>query len=157
MFESNFNVIYSEAKTGKTRFLFALASVMKDFGFKVFYLGCVLEKNQDFLNFDDYRHITSSHEGNIEKILEVVKEITETRNYDYLFIDDIDFIPNNFISYIDKISVRKIATCLDFSVPKIHSSTMYNLDSISIDTLRLYLSSIVRDKKINSILDDKSR
>lgn len=159
MFDLNFNIINGDQKTGKTTFLLELSSILKSYNFKVFFLGCTSEfqnarRSGDLISFDDFRIITTSDDYNNLKIIDVVREITDVKLYDYLIIDDIDYLSDNAIKSIINTNVKKIVTCLTDNLKKLpNNSTIYNIEDIK-DTTQIkdYITTLIRDQKINSIL-----
>lgn len=159
MFDLNFNTIHGDDKTGRTRFLLELSSILKSYGFKIFFLGCTSEfenakRSGDLSSFDDFRIISTSDDFNNLKIIEVINEITDTKSYDYLIVDDIDYLSDNCINSIIKTKVKKVITCLSDNKKRLpESSTFYNITDIKDMTkINDYIKTLVRDQKINSIL-----
>lgn len=95
----------------------------------------------------------STDEFNNLKTIEVITEITESKNYSYIIVDDIDYLSNRCISELGKINVKKIVTCLTHNIDKLpKGSNIYKVEDIAIGNLKDYMTSLKRDKKINSIL-----
>ena len=155
MFNSNYNIIHNDSKTGRTTFLLDLAHGLKNFGLKLFFLGCTSELTMRNLAFFDDCRITSTNEDyNNLKLIDVIKEITETRKYDFIIIDDIDYLTEKSIDALSKIKIKKIVTCLTHNVSKLpNNSNFYFLgDKNEKEIILDYIKSLTRDKKINSIL-----
>lgn len=155
MFDNNFNVIYGDRKTSRTNFLLELAFLLKNNDFKSFFLSCSLEfqNARNIEPFDEFRVLPSTDEFNNLKTIEVIAEITESKNYSYIIVDDIDYLSNRCISELGKINVKKIVTCLTHNTGKLpKDSNFFSVEDITIDSLKDYMTSLKRDKKINSIL-----
>jgi hypothetical protein len=130
MFENNFNIIVGSNATWKSSALHALAYDMKSqLNMKIIFLAATneFEEKTHFLNqrYELCRFLSSDDENNINT-LKVIEEISLKDGIDFIFIDDIDYLydylfPNNdtttkkYINFLDKIPVRKIATCSDSS------------------------------------------
>jgi hypothetical protein len=185
MFKNNFNIIVGSNATWKSSALHALAYDMKSqLNMKIIFLGATneFEEKTHFLNqrYELCRFLSSDDENNINT-LKVIEEISLKDGIDFIFIDDIDYLydylfPNNdtttkkYINFLDKIPVRKIATCSDSSsIPLFNFSeeitdsknyflqTKYNKgrsyaiinDVIAND----FIKAFIRDEKIKTILE----
>lgn len=155
MFDNNFNVIYGDTKTGRTSFLLDIALLLKQNDFKSFFLSCSTEfqNSRKIEPFDEFRVLPSSDEFNNLKNIEVIDEITRSKNYNFIIVDDIDYLSSNCVSALSKIEAKKIVTCLthnNINLPK--DSNFYNIEDTNIEIVKDYMISLKRDKKINSIL-----
>jgi hypothetical protein len=181
MFENNFNIIVGSDRTWKSSALHAIAYDLKSqLNMKIIFLGATneFEEKTHFLNqrYELCRFLSSDDENNI-KTLKVIEELCIKDGIDFIFIDDIDFLfPNNesktkkYISFLNNIPVRKIATCSDSSsIPLFNFSeeitdsknyflqTKYNKgrsyaiinDVIAND----FIKAFIRDEKIKTILE----
>ena len=181
MFENNFNIIVGSNVTWKSSALHAIAYDLKSqLNMKIIFLGATneFEEKTHFLNqrYELCRFLSSDDENNI-KTLKVIEELCIKDGIDFIFIDDIDFLfPNNesktkkYISFLNNIPVRKIATCSDSSsIPLFNFSeeitdsknyflqTKYNKgrsyaiinDVIAND----FIKAFIRDEKIKTILE----
>ena len=175
MFDKDFNFITSGMRaSGRTTFLFEVAKVLKKSGYKICFLGCTNEYEDENLllekhfNFDFYRTLVNSTDENI-KIIELIKEISERDNYDFILIDDIDYVNSKLFDIISSIGVTKICTCLIFpNLDNVKNYNIFKVDThyndekssleINIDydgvirTGCIFLNSLVRDLKINNVL-----
>lgn len=185
MFKKNFNIIVGNNATWKSSALHALAYDMKSqLNMKIIFLGATneFEEKTHFLNqrYELCRFLSSDDENNI-KTLKVIEEISLKDGIDFIFIDDIDYLfdylfPSNesttkkYISFLDKIPVRKIATCSDSSsIPLFNFSEeitdsenyflhiKYNkgrsyatIDGVSATA---FIKAFIRDEKLKTILE----
>ena len=173
MFDKNFNIIHGDRITGRTQFIFSISKIFNEAGVKLFFLACAGDNNVDSIShltvyskhdslqfFDDYRIINSFDEINNQKIIEVIKELTGKKRYNFLIIDDIDYLPESCLDLLSSVDVIKIATCLTDNCNKIsEESNFYNISDISdLSDINDFVKGIIRNQKINSVLrDDKSR
>lgn len=119
MFDKNINLIRGDSFSGKTEFLTDLANNLVDSGLKICFISTT-ETPSIRNNFTLYRSLSTIFEEDY-KMLQLVSEIIIRDNYDYLFIDDIGSIFNDYhfkIKETDKlleilinIPVKKILTC----------------------------------------------
>lgn len=181
MFNKNFNIIVGNNSTWKSSALHALAYDLKSqLKKKIIFLGATpeFEEKTHFMNerYDLYRFLSYDDENNI-KTLKVIEELCIKDGIDFIFIDDIDFLfPNNefktkkYISLLDKIPVRKIATCSDTSSIPLYEYSEEITDSenyflhikynkgrsyASIDDVSAiaFIKSFIRDEKIKTLLE----
>jgi hypothetical protein len=181
MFKNNFNLIIAPQKTWKSSALHALAYDLKSqLKKKIIFLGATpeFEEKTHFLNerYDLYRFLSYDDDNNM-KTLKVIEELCIKDGIDFIFIDDIDFLfPNNesktekYISFLNNIPVRKIATCSDTSsIPlyeyseEITDSENYFLNIkynkgrsyASIDDVSAiaFIKSFIRDEKLKTLLE----
>ena len=156
MFDSNVNIIYGSAKTGKTMFLLDISNVLKSLGMKLFFLGCTGEfedfrRNKTLSCFDDIRITTTNNNLNNSKLIEVIKEITENNNYDYIVVDDSDFLSDETLKLLLDLKVKKIITSFTHNIDRFeNSSNLFNISHVS--NVDDYIKSILREQKINKIL-----
>lgn len=185
MFENNFNIIVGNNSTWKSSALHALAYDLKSqLKKKIIFLGATneFEEKTNFMNerYDLYRFLSSDDENNM-KTLKVIEEICLKDGIDFIFIDDIDYlydylfttkesITKKYINFLNKIPVRKIATCTDTSSIPLHQfseeitdSENYFLD-IKYNKGRSYaaiddviandfIKAFIRDEKLKTILE----
>lgn len=171
MFDKNFNIILGERASGRTIFLWKISKALKSMGYKICFIGCTNEFRQDdmFLTHFDFCRVLSQDDS---QMVEVIKEKTERDKYDFIIVDDIDCVKKGIQKLIKSINIRKICTCFeipilgeDFNLYKIRAD--YNdsdLESKSIVeykggilTHENFLTSLTREIKINSILNEFSR
>ena len=120
MFDKNINLIRGHSSSGKTEFLIDLANHLVDSGLKICFISTIIETPHIRNNFTLYRSLSTIFEEDY-KMFQLVSEIIIRDNYDYLFIDDIGSIFNDYhfkIKESDKlleilinIPVKKILTC----------------------------------------------
>lgn len=185
MFKKNFNIIVGNNTTWKSSALHALAYDMKSqLNMKIIFLGATneFEEKTHFLNqrYELCRFLSSDDTNNM-KTLQVIEELCIKDGIDFIFIDDIDYLydylfPSNdittkkYINFLDKIPVRKIATCSDSSsIPLFNFSDeitdsenyflhiKYNkgrsyatIDDVSVTA---FIKAFIRDEKIKTILE----
>jgi hypothetical protein len=179
MFKNNFNIIVGNSNTWKSSALHSIAYDLKShLNKKIIFLAATQEKEAHFLNqrYDLYRFMSYDDVNNM-KILHVIEELCIKDNIDFLFIDDIDYLyPNNdskikkYIAFLDKIPVRKIATCGDnSSIPlfnfseEINDSKNYFLEMrynkgrsyVTINDVKAddFIKAFIRDEKLKTILE----
>ena len=179
MFKNNFNLIIAPQKTWKSSSLHAFAKDLKSqLNKKIIFLGATHEfdGSTHFMNerYELYRFMNSNDENNM-KTLQVIEELCEKGDIDFLFIDDIEsFFPSSkstakkYVEFIDKIPVRKVATCNDeFSIPlydyEIKDSKNYFLEmrynkgrsyaTINGVIANDFIKAFIRDEKIKTILE----
>lgn len=185
MFKKNFNIIVGNNSTWKSSALHAFAYDLKSqLNMKIIFLGATneFEEKTHFMNerYELCRFLSSDDTNNM-KTLQLIEEICIKDGIDFIFIDDIDYLydylfPNNdittkkYINFLDKIPVRKIATCSDSSsIPlfnfsdEITDSENYFLhikynkgrSYATIDDVKVndFIKSFIRDEKIKTILE----
>jgi thymidine kinase len=156
MFDTNFNIIHGDRISGRTQFLFKISNAFKEVDFKLFFLGCTDIDTKDRFNdvFEDYRVINTFDEINNFKIIEVIKELSEKRNYNFIIIDDIDYLSKSCIDLLSSIDTKKIVTCLSDNCKKLpKDSNFYNISDVSdLSNIDEIVKKIIRDQKINSVL-----
>jgi hypothetical protein len=181
MFKNNFSIIVGDSKTWKSSALHAIAYDLKSqLNKKIIFLAATheFEGSSHFLNqrYDLYRFLSYDDENNM-KTLQVIQELCQNDAIDFIFIDDIDcFFPSNepaakkYVSFLDKIPTRKIATCNDdSSIPlyefghEITDSENYFLKMkynkersyATIDDVLAndFIKSFIRDEKIKTLLE----
>ena len=156
MFDTNFNIIHGDRISGRTQFLFKISNAFKEVDFKLFFLGCTDIDTKDRFNdvFEDYRVINTFDEINNYKTIEVIKELSEKRKYNFIIIDDIDYLPKPCIDLLSSIDIKKIVTCLSDNCKKLpEESNFYNISDVSdLSDIDEIIKKIIRDQKINSVL-----
>jgi hypothetical protein len=179
MFKNNFNIIIAPAKTWKSSALHAFAYDLKSqLNKKIIFLGATheFEGSTHFMNqrYELYRFMSYDDENNM-KTLQVIEELCKKEKIDFLFVDDIEsFFPvskaaaKKYVEFIDKIPVRKVATCNDeSSIPlydyEITDSKNYFLEMrynkgrsyamINDVIANDFIKAFIRDEKIKTILE----
>ena len=176
MFDKNFNIIVGNNSTWKSSALHALAYDLKSqLNKKIIFLGSLSENKTHFMNERYYLHRYFSYDDeNNVKMFKVIEELCLKDQIDFLFIDDIDrFQATNakkYISFLNKIPVRKIATCTDTSSIPLHEFSEEITDSenyflhikynnghsyVTIDDVKAddFIKSFIRDEKLKTILE----
>ena len=84
----------------------------------------------------------------------MIKELIEKKKYNFLIIDDIDYLSKSCIELLSTIDVKKIVTSLSDNCKKLpKESNLYNIDNVcDLSKIDEVVKKIVRDKKINIIL-----
>jgi hypothetical protein len=169
MFEKNFNIVVGDRSSYRTTFLIELSRAIRGQNRKILFLGGT-DEFQDFANDSITRIFDHAffYKNDI-RLFHNIKELVERDNYEYIFIDDIDYIPNTYIKELSDISVRKIGTSLPDSLPifnqdinlyqiktdyddsSISSSTFLEIGKQMID-IKDIIKTIERDQKLNTLL-----
>ena len=176
MFDKNFNIIVGNNSTWKSSALHALAYDLKSqLNKKIIFLGSLSENKTHFMNERYYLHRYFSYDDeNNVKMFKVIEELCLKDQIDFLFIDDIDRFQatdaKKYISFLDKIPVRKIATCTDTSSIPLYEYSEEITDSenyflhikynngrsyVTIDDVKAdaFIKSFIRDEKLKTILE----
>ena len=176
MFDKNFNIIVGNNSTWKSSALHAISYDLKSqLNKKIIFLGSLSENKTHFMNERYYLHRYFSYDDeNNVKMFKVIEELCLKDQIDFLFIDDIDrFQATNakkYISFLNKIPVRKIATCTDTSSIPLHEFSEEITDSenyflhikynnghsyVTIDDVKAddFIKSFIRDEKLKTILE----
>lgn len=176
MFDKNFNIIVGNNSTWKSSSLHAISYDLKSqLNKKIIFLGSLSENKTHFMNERYYLHRYFSYDDeNNVKMFKVIEELCLKDQIDFLFIDDIDrFQATNakkYISFLNKIPVRKIATCTDTSSIPLHEFSEEITDSenyflhikynnghsyVTIDDVKAddFIKSFIRDEKLKTILE----
>lgn len=167
MFDKNFNIIVGDRASGRTNLLIEISSALKSVGYKLCFIGGTTELKDSFNNnkiYDISRFAkTDDHWDTL--MMKSIKEITERDKYDYIIVDDLEYLTKNCLSVLDTISVRKIVTSLTDNIPDIREKNLYEIVfpenkwgniKLRINDGEISPSDIIktltRDKKIKSIL-----
>ena len=176
MFEKKFNIIMGLSNTGKTTLLRDLSDDFKNqLGYKVYWIESMGYISKDMKKISELSiDITNEKDNKYDiKSINILIEIADRGNIDYLFIDDYD---------INKIKCKKVVTTshqfndeilktisngdLDYlflnKLTGTHPITLYNpspLYTIVTGDDETYFVSdfrkiLLRDKKINNLLDE---
>ena len=80
--------------------------------------------------------------------------MSEKRNYNFIIIDDIDYLSKSCIDLLSSIDTKKIVTCLSDNCKKLpKDSNFYNISDVSdLSNIDEIVKKIIRDQKINSVL-----
>ena len=98
--------------------------------------------------------INTFDEVNNYKVIEVVKELSEKRKYNFLIIYDIDYLPKSCVDLLSDIDTSKIVTCLSENCEKLpEESNFYDInDIIDLSNVNDIIKVIIRNQKINKVL-----
>jgi hypothetical protein len=153
--------------------LIDISIALKEYGLKVFFIGATSEFSElrrIVKCFDSFYFLNSSEYNNL-KIIEKATEIIDIKEYNLLIVDDADYISDEVFNNIMNIKVRKIFTCLDINKNKFaENSKFLEITNEYIDEEKRrksllktegesynnddFIKMIIRDQKINSILND---
>lgn len=138
MFNKNFNIIFGERASGRTFFLWEISKILKTLGYKICFLGCTNEFNQEdkFLSHFDFCRVLPR--PNDYPMIEMIKEITERDKYDFIFVDDFDLANKRSQEIIKSINVRKVCSCTEIPVLPLVPTTdsSYFKESFSLFKIR---------------------
>lgn len=155
MFNSDISIIIGERQCGKTTFLEKFDDLYSDNNHRI----CLFTSNRTCLeryhnkketNIYSYFTIQSNYH-NLNKI-QHLRSILEFKKFDYLIIDDFEFLSQELMYTIFQINIRKILTCSSLPSYLINSSIDYKLYPI-VDSDSL-IKQYKRNQKINFILND---
>ena len=185
MFEKKFNIIMGLNNTGKTTLLRDLSDDFKNqLGYKVYWIESMGYISKDMKKISELSiDITNEKNNKYDiKSINILIEIANRGNIDYLFIDDYDILNEDVRNEINKIKCKKVVTTshqfndeilktisngdLDYlflnKLTGTHPITLYNpspLYTIVTGDDETYFVSdfrkiLLRDKKINDLLDE---
>jgi len=172
MFDSNFNIISGDRGVGRSEFLFQIGLYLRDNGLKTIFYGATDQYN--FSNIKTPFDLTFFYRHNDDRVTKNIKEISDKNLYDYIFIDDIDFISQNHIDILSETKAKKICTCLIGKIPnniskfKLYkmyrdvnftnkgysSDILIEIDDVKIRT-QDFFKIFDRNQKINSIIKNE--
>lgn len=175
MFDVDLILLKGDRGSGKSTFAYDFSKHIHSSGMKVCYVSC--SDNIDFMDkhFDLVKSLTQTDYNNY-KIIQVINEIVTKEKFDYLIVDDIDFLTKKCIESLSNINVKKIFTFTEFVViemprvlTRIEPITITSSYKESVETFYLnspsmneefknvsdFLKEKLRDKKIKSILNEK--
>jgi uncharacterized protein YqgQ len=163
MFSKGFNIIIGDRASSRTTFLFEMARLIRSFGYKTCYIGGTEEFYEFANNSVNKIYDSAFFYKNDVRLFQNIKEITERDNYEYIFIDDIDYISSDCVDILSSIRIKKIATCLTNHLPifnqdincyEIKSDKNILLLKIGEELVKTkdIITTLSRDQKIKSIL-----
>lgn len=161
--DNGINFIKGDHKSFKTTLLYDISKHLHDSGKRLLFIGGTNEKeeHESFLRIFNYSFFNSNFVGD-RKIFDIAYELRE--NYDYIIIDDIDYINDTYIELLFKTNKPIICTCLTWRVyfqlnyPYLDffiengEIKLQNGDILNIDG---FIKRIKREDKINLLLNDK--
>jgi hypothetical protein len=159
--EGGINFFKGDHKTGKTHFLWNLSSYLESLGEKMCFIGGTYEHeyNSMFLRKFEFSLFRKGDKRTFELTLQL------RSSYDYIVIDDIDYIDDDFIQILFKSKKTIICTCLESRVYNHinypHRNFYIKNDYIELPTgdnieVNNLFKSLKREDKINLLLNDKS-
>lgn len=175
MFDSDLILLKGDRESGKSTFAFDFSKYIHSSGMKVCYVRCSENINYMDKHFDLVKSLTQTDYNN-DKTIQVINEIVTKEKFDYLIVDDIDFLTKKCIESLSKINVKKVFTFTEFIViempsvlRKVEPIIMTSTYNESVRTFYLQSSNIneefrnvsdflkekIRDKKLNTILNEK--
>jgi hypothetical protein len=159
--EAGINFFKGDHKTGKTHFMWNLSSYLESLGKKICFIGGTNEHEDDsmFLRTFEFSFFRKNDIRTFELALQL------RNSYDYIVIDNIDYINDDYIQILFKSKKTIICTCSKNRVyTKInypHQNFYIKNDYIELPngdevTMNNLFKSLRREDKINLILNDKS-
>lgn len=175
MFNDDFNVINGDRASGKSIFLRELSRVLKKLNYKVCFIDTLGEANLSSRNSDiDLIKVLGDSEYNNKKTIQVIKEITERDNYDFILVDDTDYLSESIIKDIKNIRVKKIIACTILDNTGFDKKDTYKINTVynesklresftieysdkylNIENLEEFYTQVIRDEKLTKILNEK--
>lgn len=169
MFDKNFNVIIGDRSSHRTTFLIEVSRAIRSQGGKVLFLGGTLEF-EDFANNSISRifDLALFFKGDL-RLIENLNEISQRDGYQFIFIDDVNYISKPAIDLLSKNPIKKVCTCLTDVIPnfgvdvnlydiKNHydDSNFTNSTFLKVNKQMINLKDIIkeieRDQKIENLL-----
>lgn len=157
MFNSDISIIIGERQCGKTTFLEKFDDLYSDNNHQL----CLFTINK--LNLEKYRNkkdsniyssLTACIQSNYHNLRKIrnLQSILYVKKFDYLIIDDFEFLSQELMFDIFQMNIKKILTCSSLPSYLINSSIDYKLYPIvnSGSLIKQYK----RNEKINFILND---
>ena len=175
MFEKKFNILMGLSNTGKTTLLRDLSDDFKNqLGYKVYWIESMGYISKDMKKISELSiDITNEKDNKYDiKSINILIEIADRGNIDYLFIDDYDILNEDVRNEINKIKCKKVVS----SSPKFNDEILKINNFSDIDYLFInktigvnkytlikddetyfvsdFRKILLRDKKINNLLDE---
>jgi thymidine kinase len=152
MFDEDLILIQGERNSGKSIFIYEFAKYLNSIGSKICFVSC--SDSVDYMGkiFDTTKSLYST-EYNNKKTIQVIDELVKGRRFDYLVVDDIDFLTKDCILELMKIPVRKLFTFTEFVI--LNKPKELDIEPLQISSMSELLKEKIRDKKINLLLDEK--
>jgi hypothetical protein len=158
--EQGINFFKGDHKVGKTHLLWNISSYLESIGSKICFIGGTNEHEDDSIFLRKFEF--SFFRKDDKRTFDLVSQLKES--YDYIIIDDIDYINHDFIEILFKTNRTIICTCLECrKYYKLnYPSVNFYIKNSNIKTpvglyqLDTFMKVIQREDKINLLLNDKS-
>jgi hypothetical protein len=158
--EQGINFFKGDHKVGKTHLLWNISSYLESIGSKICFIGGTNEHEDDSMFLRKFEF--SFFRKDDKRTFDLVSQLKES--YDYIIIDDIDYINHDFIEILFKTNRTIICTCLEWrKYYKLnYPSVNFYIKNSNIETpvglyqLDTFMKVIQREDKINLLLNDKS-
>ena len=159
MFDKNLNFIVGDKNIGKSGFLFQIATICKEVGYKTIFFGSTDEYN--YSSTKKYFDLMFFYNSSDNRIIKNIQQIVENEDFGFIFIDDLDYVLKKDIKEILDINTTKICTslrilpevsdCKTFTLYRNPNELLIKSDDLDIDAKNFY-KKFQREEKINSIL-----
>ena len=151
MFDKDLVLIQGERNSGKSIFIYEFAKYFTSIGSRICFVSC--SDSEDYLGKIFYTTKSlNSTEYNNKKTIQVIDELIKRDKFDYLVVDDIDFLTKDCILELIKLPVKKLFTFTEFVI--LNKPKELDIEPLQISSVSELLKEI-RDKKINLLLDEK--
>lgn len=158
--EQGINFFKGDHKTGKTHLLWNISSYLESIGKKLCFIGGTNEHEDDSMFLRKFEF--SFFRKDDKRTFDLVSQLKDS--YDYIIIDDIDYINHDFIEILFKTKKTIICTCLEsrsyikLNYPSInfYINNTNIVTPIGVYQLDNFMKVIKREDKINLLLHDKS-
>lgn len=152
MFDKDLVLIQGERNSGKSIFICEFAKYLTSIGSRICFVSC--SDSEDYLSKIFYTTKSlNSTEYNNKKTIQVIDELIKRDKFDYLVVDDIDFLTKDCILELIKLPVKKLFTFTEFII--INKPKELDIEPLQISSVSELLKEKIRDKKINLLLDEK--
>lgn len=157
--EQGINFFKGDHKTGKTHLLWNISSYLETIGKKLCFISGTNEHEDDSIFLRKFEF--SLFRKDDKRTFELVSQLKDS--YDYIIIDDIDYINHDFIEILFKTKKTIICTCLESRnyIELNYPSVNFYIKNLNIETptgeysLSDFMRVIKREDKINLLLNDK--
>ena len=150
MFDEDLILIQGERNAGKSIFLFEFAKYLTSIGSRICFVSC--SDSLDYMSKIFYTTKTlNSTPYNNEKTIQVINELVKGRRFDYLIVDDIDFLTKDCILELIKLPVKKLFTFTEFVI--LNKPKELDIEPLQISSVSELLKEKIRDKKIKYLLN----
>lgn len=157
--EQGINFFKGGHKTGKTHLLWNLSSYLENIGKRLCFISGTNEHEDDSMFLRKFEF--SFFRKDDRRTFDLVFQLKDS--YDYIIIDDIDYINHDFIEILFKTKKTIICTCLESRnyIELNYPSVNFYIKNSNIETptgeypLTDFMKVIKREDKINLLLNDK--